>query len=183
MTDVVEPNEETKSMHQEMMDKAYELWNDSEESKKMSYENFLNKVEGELGKNYVDAVMTGNMNYQVGNGGWSQWNDNAYSCNIEDLLSFFKQTEFDNFPEIKDMRRILDEVEETLDWIDRGEEAVRHVDYDFRDIFEDAIRDSSRGDLNRLDSKYYKIGDKVMEILEQYFVQKNLDEINGESNK
>jgi hypothetical protein len=175
--------EEQPNVHQTMMDKAYELWSKPEENKRMSYEGFLEMVSEELGDNYVDAVITGNMNYQVENGGWFQWHDNGYSVTIEELISFFEKPEFNNYIEIKKLREILSSVEEQLDWKERGDREIQQVDYDFKDIFENALNEEFDKAVDHLDSKYYEISKKVMDILENYFSQKNLDEINGESNK
>ena len=180
-----EENEST--MHQVMMDKAYELWNDSEESKKMSYERFLDKVNDELGENYFFAVITGNLNYQLENGGWIQWFDNKYSCSLQDLIDFFNQNYFKEFSEIKQLSRMLEDIDDIINLKDRGEQAIDNIDYEVRDIFEDAMRESLNNwfedETRNLDTSYYKINTKVNEILENYFTQKNLDEINGENNK
>jgi hypothetical protein len=175
------------TVHQQMMDKAYELWNDCEESKKLSYEDFLSKVNDELGKEFVYAVMTGNMNYQVENGGWQQWDDNGYSCTLGDITEFFDKEFFEDVPEAKQLLKILDDFEELFDIKQRAEKAIEQIDYDVRDIFEDAMNDALldwfQRESGRLDKQYYKINDKISEALEKYFFQKSLDEINGESNK
>jgi hypothetical protein len=180
---VVEADHDQRTIHQEMMDKAYELWNKPEENKKMPYEDFLETVSEELGNNYVDAVITGNMNYQVENGGWFQWYDNGYSVTIQEIIDFFEKPEFNDCSEIKKLREILSSVEEQLDWKERGDREIQQVDYDFRDIFENALNEEFDKSVDRLDSQYYVISKKVMDILENYFCQKNLNEINGESNK
>jgi hypothetical protein len=185
VTEVTEAPE--KTIHQDMMDKAYELWNDSEESKKLSYSRFLDKVNKELGENYFYAVITGNMNYQVENGGWRQWESNRYNLSIGDLIRFFNQDCFKKFEEMVILSRLLDDVEELFEWYTRGKKEIDRVDADYQDLWYDMMLDSLddkfNEELDSHDQAYYDIGPKVMEILEKYFVQKNLDEINGESNK
>jgi len=177
---------EERTVHQDMMDKAYELWNDSEESKKMSYSKFLDKVSKELGENYFYAVITGNMNYQVENGGWKQWEGNRYSISIGDLIRFFNQDFFKEFVEIKTLSRLLDDVEESFEWYKRGNKEIDRVDSNYQDIWYDimleALDEEFDRNLESYDEAYYDIASKVVEILEKYFVQKNLDEINGENN-
>lgn len=59
--------------HQSLMDEAYALWRTSEP--RWLYEEFL----ANLDPLHRAAVMLGNMNYQVENGGWGQWTDNKYA--------------------------------------------------------------------------------------------------------
>lgn len=35
------------------------------------------------------AVIMGNMHYQIGNGGWLQWDDNGYSASLEALITLY----------------------------------------------------------------------------------------------
>ncbi len=169
MTETVQNKEK---IHQTMMDKAYEMWTTSEENKNMSYEDFLEMVKEELGIDYLHAVITGNMNYQVENGGWYQWHDNNYSVTMEDLVEFFKQPEFKDSDEVIQLLRILDDLEEHLDWKERGDQEVQQVDYDFQDLFERALDDEFMDCIERLDSQYYQIREKIMDQLENYFFQK-----------
>ncbi|MFA5176509.1 MAG: hypothetical protein WC413_04615 [Candidatus Nanoarchaeia archaeon] len=64
--------EEKESLHQQIMNEAYILWQinkdwDTEEF--FDHLNFIQRV----------AIALGNLNYQVGNGGFSQWKWNHYA--------------------------------------------------------------------------------------------------------
>jgi len=61
--------------HQKLMDEAYELYR---KHNKWSYEEFITNVPNLLSKLHLYAVVVGNLNYQVENGGWIQWYDNGY---------------------------------------------------------------------------------------------------------
>lgn len=65
---------ETKDLHQTLMDQAYAKWDDNT----TTYNDFI----ASLPKNERYAVLLGNMNYQVCNGGWIQWCDNGYCTEL-----------------------------------------------------------------------------------------------------
>lgn len=58
------------SKHQQIMSAAYDRWQGQDWSK----EQFI----AQLGPVEYEAVIVGNLNYQVENGGWMQWVDNQY---------------------------------------------------------------------------------------------------------
>lgn len=58
--------------HQDLMDDAYKLWRT--QFPEQGYDYFFNELTPLLRK----AVALGNLNYQVGNGGFFQWADNGY---------------------------------------------------------------------------------------------------------
>lgn len=65
---------------QQLMTSAYDKWQDGN----VKYERWLNG----LPRVEMDAVLLGNLNYQVENGGITQYVDNGYcSCNCHSLLS------------------------------------------------------------------------------------------------
>lgn len=71
------------SRWQTLMDGAYDRWRQSGEGQKQwSYNQFLANLDAKERQ----AVLLGNMNYQIGNGGVQQWVDNGYACNAADLL-------------------------------------------------------------------------------------------------
>jgi hypothetical protein len=59
---------ENISYHQKLMNEAYASF------KKLSYDEFINQLD----EKHKVAVILGNLNYQVGNGGFSQWYYNNY---------------------------------------------------------------------------------------------------------
>lgn len=62
----------TKNIHQYLMDKAHDLW---EKHRDWTYRDFVSHL-SPLRK---DAVLIGNFNYQIENGGFLQWDWNGYS--------------------------------------------------------------------------------------------------------
>jgi hypothetical protein len=63
-------------IHQELMDAAYATWQDGK-----SYDDFV----FDLPANQRMAVLLGNLNYQVENGGFRQWVDNGYGAHAMDV--------------------------------------------------------------------------------------------------
>ncbi len=66
------------SRWQALMTEAYKGWTDG-----MTYGVFL----ATLDRLPRVAVLLGTLNYQVGNGGVSQWVDNGYACHARDVLA------------------------------------------------------------------------------------------------
>ena len=58
--------ERKTSFHQHLMKEAYDLWSQHN----WSYEEFLENIRRNLSQLHHDAVIIGNLNYQVTNGGW-----------------------------------------------------------------------------------------------------------------
>jgi hypothetical protein len=157
---------EEESIHQKLMNKAYDLWS-TEEGKELNYSDFLDVVSDKFGKLYSNAVITGNLNYQVENGGFSQWHYNDYSITLDDLIIFFTDN-FKNNEVIDKLKYILNEVEDILDWLDEGKDCVKNL-YDYKEFFIEKLEDQVQKELNQLDEKYYEINEKLNEILEEYF--------------
>lgn len=155
------------STHQDLMDKAYKIW---EQNGNMLYGMFLNEVETKLGKLYLNAIITGNLNYQVENGGFSQWKFNDYDVSLDQLINFFN----DNFPDnetVKKLVWILKDVKEQIEWVEDGKYKTKNL-YDHQDFFNDALNDYLSDNLSKNDSAYYKISEEINEILEKYFTEK-----------
>jgi hypothetical protein len=157
---------EEESIHQKLMNKAYDLWS-TEEGKELNYSDFLDVVSDKFGKLYSNAVITGNLNYQVENGGFSQWHYNDYSITLDDLIIFFTDN-FKNNEVIDKLKYILNEVVDILDWLDEGKDCVKNL-YDYKEFFIEKLEDQVQKELNQLDEKYYEINEKLNEILEEYF--------------
>ena len=83
----METAEEAKNRDwQDMMDEVYEYWNEDTKNRTRisSAEHF--------GPKHVIAVRLGNFNYQVGNGGTSQWIHNGYAEeDLDPLIEFFNK--------------------------------------------------------------------------------------------
>jgi hypothetical protein len=61
---------------QEVMNKAYEKFGN------LTYEEFISSLD----EKEMNIVLIGNLNYQVSNGGFSQWIGNNYSKMSDDLI-------------------------------------------------------------------------------------------------
>jgi len=164
-------SEEVEHIHQKLMNKAYELWQ-KEENNNLKYSDFLDMVSDELGENYFHAVITGNLIYQVENGGFSQWYDNKYHVTIDGLRDFFESNFKNDSKEIKQIEDILSEVEEILNWLDDGKDCLKNIGYEFREFFYEKLEEKVYDELSSLDDKFYKISEKLKEILEEYFKNK-----------
>jgi hypothetical protein len=159
------------SVHQELMDKAYELYDDS-----LSYENFLYEITKKLGQLYVDAVITGNLNYQVENGGFTQWYENGYSNTIDQLNYFFSNNFLQNNEIIKKILQILENVKKIIDWQEHGEKEINKINYDYREFFSGFLQDYTEKELSRIDFEYDKIAEELDKLLEEYFEKESIKE-------
>jgi len=166
-SNVIEHLKKEESVHQKLMNKAYELWS-TEKGKNLNYSNFLDLVMDTYGDLYFYSVITGNLNYQVENGGFSQWHFNEYSITLEDLINFF-EINFKNNKTIEKVKIILNDISELIDWFDRGRSIIKNIDYEFRDFFSDKLEEQLNDDLNNIDQKYYEINENLNEVLEEYF--------------
>jgi hypothetical protein len=74
-------------LHQTLMDEAYSWWQN--DGKGASSKDFLANTK-KMSQKHIDAVVSGNLNSQVCNGGFPQWVDNGYAIDtwehLEDLL-------------------------------------------------------------------------------------------------
>lgn len=77
----------TINITQNLMDEVYNKWN-TPECKSINRLEIINKF---FTPKHKAAVQLGNMNYQVENGGWSQWHFNGYSEDLEDLIEIAKK--------------------------------------------------------------------------------------------
>jgi hypothetical protein len=167
MDETIAEVKEEESIHQMLMNKAYDLWQ-TEVGKRLRYENFLDLINEKLGSIYYHAVITGNLNYQVENGGFSQWYFNGYHITIDDLICFFR----DKFKDNKTINNLIDnltDILETIDWYDEGKRCIKNINYDYKDLFEEVLEEKFNNELSGFDDYYYKINDDINEILEEYF--------------
>lgn len=95
------------SIHQSLVDKAYDRWRD--EWKDLSYEEFISR----LPERERFAVLTGNLNYQVENGGFSQWAENGFLSTAPTLLDLLKR--YADRPVIAKVRQIVAEAVRVYD--------------------------------------------------------------------
>ncbi|MBD3262048.1 MAG: DUF4375 domain-containing protein [Candidatus Altiarchaeales archaeon] len=148
--------------HQELMNAAYARWRE----RRGSYEEFI----GSLNGSKEVAVLVGNLNYQVGNGGFEQWHFNEYSDCSEDLIRVL-ETMKEECPLAK---KALSLVREALEIIEEEKEVCESDYYYYEDDENDAWdlaeqeRQSILGGLDSLGRQYYDFDDAFMVQVELY---------------
>jgi hypothetical protein len=190
---MVDTMQDNLDFHQELMDEAYGLWK-REENRHWKQEDFLENLEPIPRA----AVMLGNMNYQVENGGWGQWADNRYYLCADQLLSVLE--EMVNFgyllarPVTGMVSAIVESHEEAESlspsdfWEDEGECGWCSGEYcecegececddigcdcvDSYDLWQEAV-DECYLNVERNSERYYTINDDFMVQCEIYLRQK-----------
>ncbi len=143
------------SLWQFVMDKSYEKWEAG-----VNRNCFLEKL-----TNYEKlAVIFGNFNYQVENGGLFQWNDNDYSKDLDALYDFLDDCDYeqkDKFKQILDdfsyVKTAIEELEPNNDWYNEDcETRLQSLKY--------------------YDNDYYAIKDNWKNYFEKYLIDNIPDE-------
>lgn len=107
-----------ESLWQFIIDKSYEKW----DSKDMNRKEFLNHI------TYYErlAVMFGNFNYEVEEGGLYQWHKNGYSEDLDSLYEFLKNSDYDKkddflllLDNFEDIKSAVDKLNCFNDWYDK----------------------------------------------------------------
>lgn len=177
--------------HQELMDSAYDKW--QKEWKGIGYVEFISN----LNETERDAVVLGNLNYQVHNGGWKQWVDNGYCYTLNMAQEALEKVGTDNAKEVskmlETMRGRLDEDKLADPSNSRGwnsdywaeeycerEEECHHCGGDgFTDDGDcdecggtgTITEEASCPDLEVLDDAYVAISEKLMEECNEFFIR------------
>lgn len=151
-------------MHQELMDSAYEKFSDN-----------LNTAEWMtlLTEQEKKAVVVGNLNYQVENGGFVQWVDNGYYLDSEILKKVLTDMDTEN------SKKILKMVEEVLAETNPNAKRIGFFgSYWLSDVENDDVYDEdedssfdnmpSHSSFNNLDEEYYTLNEKFMEEFELF---------------
>ena len=129
-------------IHQKIMDNAYSKW--QTEFKGKEYTEFIT----ELTSLERQAVVVGNFNYQVENGGIGQWIGNDYATGLEylkgALLDIGTQTS----------HKVLDMLEHFDEYIEEDDYLMNESNYKY---------------LRNFDSPYYKVNEVLMSDTENYF--------------
>ena len=149
-------NENTYDIWRFVMDCAYDKWEDSN----ISREEFLDQ----LTEYEKDAVIFGNFNYQVENGGLTQWYCNDFGDDSKNLYDFLSKSDFiykENFIEILEaFDYVIDEInklDKYSDWYEQDFQT--RLDY-----------------LNMYDDKYNKISNAWRNYFEDYLIDNMPDE-------
>jgi len=165
---------------QQLMDEFYTEWQNRDG---VSRENLLDEYLSKSPKHVV-AVRFGNMNYQVGNGGWMQWHDNEYSKDIEVLMDYCIRGYSLGHKIFKEIYQILMKV---FDNIEAFEEELQEL-YDYENEYHDEDEDDYYDEdepyknfyhrLKPLDTKYYNLTNNA-EVLWTGVIDiiNNIDEI------
>ena len=140
MTVTIDTNTEIKDEIQTRMDIFYNEFQ-KEENKGKSYLDITNYFKSINRYDIVIATMLGNMNFQIGNGGIEQWNDNGYVEDSFEDIYFFVKKAYVILPEAKKLRLWLREVlrllkEQTqydLDSMDNYRDQYEYERYDHED--------------------------------------------------
>lgn len=130
-------------VHQGLMDKAYDRWNG--EWKGCGYDEFVNRLD------HIErlAVLTGNFNYQVENGGFSQWFGNGYGKHVDTIISLLNQ-----YKHLPGISRVIDLV------------CQAHTRYGGDEYVSDDF-----DDLDDLDTAYYAINETFMASMESILTE------------
>ncbi len=108
------------------------------------------------------AVILGNHHYQVGNGGWMQWDDNGYSASVDALYNLYEAAEKAG---IEDAGKVVDMINEFR--------VIKSDEQSYRDncsAEEEVDHEFQGSPYDNLDTRYYAIdGQKLMqEMLDQF---------------
>lgn len=98
----------SEDVHQSLMDKAYDRWNG--EWKGFSYDQFVAQLD------YAErlAVLAGNLNYQVCNGGFAQWFYNDYGSHAGTVIRLL--TEYKDRPGVSEVIDLIRDARERDGW-------------------------------------------------------------------
>lgn len=145
----------TDSFWQFIMDESYKKWDDG-----LSRDEFLSKL-----TDYEKlAIMFGNFNYQVENGGLLQWDDNGYS---EDLGSLYDHLDNCHYNQKAKFMQILDDFSYVKDAI----EELDHNDDWYHEDCQTRLKT-----LEYYDRDYYDIQDSWKNYFENYLLDNIPDE-------
>ena len=143
------------TLHQKIMDEAYSFWQSQE---KMDYVTFIDSLD----KKQKLAVLTGNLNYQVENGGFSQWHINEYSKKAKELIELL--TPLEGIEVVKEVIELVETAIDIIEEFDRPEGSGFDEDEEYYDEYHDNEMHSA---LDSLDTRYYSINEKFLNIIEE----------------
>jgi hypothetical protein len=168
MTDACDAPDDLHDAWQAIMDRCYERWSHGD-LKGSSYDSFIAALE----PHDAWAVVMGNLNYQVNNGGFLQWHDNGYSSMSDTLIEALTNV---GTPAALEASTLITEA---MDAIDLNEDAMsqlkklgRYGECDalltYEDLISDAIGKSLNDDLEPFDRRFYKVSDHLLKDVEEW---------------
>lgn len=142
---------EKVSIHQQLMDSAYEL---CQKHKNWDKDDFFDHLD------YIQkvAVALGNLNYQVENGGFSQWGFNGYAEIHYGFLSRLK-VDATQYPKLTEALSLMDKAYPFL-----------RKSFQFPDENENEEVEYYVNTLDRCDSEYYKLND-ITDEMEKFIIE------------
>lgn len=145
------------SFHQLYMNRAYAGWVQNDDLDRDEFWDSLNLYE-------AIAVYTGNLNYQVENGGFLQWHDNGYSDAYTRRRAYSLDYVFDCLDHYESVRTVQSIVQQAMN-------ILREMD-DY-DEFDDELREEHLEQLDVLDQQYYNVNEQFMQDIESVLSTKN----------
>jgi hypothetical protein len=209
---------ETTSTHQQLMNEAYAFWTGHDNAVRSDYEAVLQRLTAELGEDHDEvyqarremsgrlwsketfwaqlderrliAVLTGNMNYQVENGGWLQWCDNGYVECASELEAILRETiGTKTAVEVADMvTRVANAWEQFQS--DKNEtpgiafcrcDDEDECDCETEDDIWQGAHDEFSSVAEPLDTRFYQLNEQFMADVEKFLNGETLEKYSGES--
>lgn len=165
---------------QQVMDRCYdawptvkkEHWDGEEYDDECSYAEFIESLSEEDAR----LVVLGNLNYQVTNGGFSQWVYNEYSDFIDLALA---ATADIGTPSAKRLHDLLLEVDGTLSYYEGAMKDIHEaVKYDYPALDEakeeimEMLQDKMHDALGAYDDEYYEFNEQLVVEINQWLMDK-----------
>lgn len=146
--------DERTGYHDAILEVLYATWHEHKEWRYSDMVHYARLVYGEIAE---FAVLMGTFNYQVNNGGFSQYEENGYASDYPRLLKLYEKLLPDTEFHIK-----------TLAFLKSAPEpeyaSTHYTDEDYNDEYYQVY--------DEFDSTYYSIGDELMAKLEMFFTLK-----------
>jgi len=143
---------QSTEVHQDLMDESYDLWQ-SEEGKNWNHKDFLDNLPSVVHKY---AVILGNLNQQVENGGFEQWYGNNYGERDDEILvkEILPQIGTQNAAKVSDLIEIAMSIR-----ADELRGTTEYEDEEFENVWE------NHGDI---DGIYYGINEEFLKEVNEY---------------
>lgn len=151
---------------QSLINVAYERWAHGGDLEGKAYEEFVRSLDDIS----AYAVTFQNLNYQVENGGFSQWYQNRFYSDIDTILQGLVL-----LGTATAVCEVMIDVVGTMDYYEsltkEYKSAARHADHlsDFLDTFEEMCDKLLHKDLSELDARYMTYSSLLMDEIEAYF--------------
>lgn len=149
-------------LHQQLMDAAYLKW---QTLPGLKYAGFIDGLSGDEKL----AVLTGNLNYQVENGGFSQWHFNDYSKGGSELYRLLRNVPGENVARVREI-------------LSRANRAVRDAEEreNSRSNFWGEYSEDDGPDFAGLDDEFYAVNEAFMAEMEAHFQSHQNSPVAGE---